>query len=37
MAKCLKIPNSKIDEVIDLLLGFQNLFPSLKLDSVKIS
>ena len=28
MAKCLRIPNSKIDEIIDLLLNFQNLFES---------
>ncbi len=28
MAKCLRIPNSKTDGIIDLLLNFQNLFES---------
>ena len=28
MAKCLRVPNSKTDEIIDLLLNFQNLFES---------
>ncbi len=28
MAKCLRVPNSKIEDVIDLLLNFQNLFES---------
>ncbi|KKK72608.1 hypothetical protein LCGC14_2902160 [marine sediment metagenome] len=28
MAQCLRIPNSEIDEIIDLLLNFQNLFES---------